>query len=131
MRRPLGPAVHHNVSPMARRKRVIIGVVAAAAFTAAGIAALFWGRPHLRVTNSTSTAALVEIQTDVGEVYAPFSVAARDSVTLQISGRDKLLWLVVHRADGQVMNSKSFYVTTGINVSSEITDGSVAITRAP
>jgi vancomycin resistance protein YoaR len=117
---------------MGRPKGVIIGVVAAGALTAAGIAAaVFWGRPHLRVTNSTSTAALVEIQTDVGEVYASVSVPARDSVTLQVSGRDKLLWLVVHRANGQLMNSKSVYVTTGISVSSNITDDSVTITHGP
>ena len=114
---------------MRRRKAAIIGVVAVAAFTAAGIAtALFWSRSHLRVANSTSTTAVVEIQTDVAEVYAPVSVAAHDSATLRVSGRDKLLWLVVHRADGQVMNSKSIYVTTGISVSSHITDDSVAIT---
>jgi uncharacterized protein (DUF58 family) len=115
------------------RRKIIIGVVAAGALAAVGIAAaLFWrAAPALRVTNSTSTTAVVEIQTDVGEVYAPVSVAAHDSVTLQISGRDKLLWLVVHRADGQVMNSKSIYVTTSISVSSDITHDSVAIRYGP
>ena len=82
--------------------------------------------PVAVITNSTSESVSVEIHTDVGESHAA-TVPANESVRLNISGRDKQLWVVATFANGRKIESEKLYVTSQGVVSSTVTNKQVSI----
>ena len=82
--------------------------------------------PEAVITNSSSEPVSVEIHTDVGESYN-LSVPANKSARLNISGKDKELWIVATFTDGRKLESKKLYVTTQGKITSTITNGQVDI----
>lgn len=82
--------------------------------------------PAAVITNSSSESVSIEIHTDVGETHTA-TVPANQSVHLNISGRDKELWVVATFANGHKLESKKLYVTSQGVVSSTITDSQVSI----
>lgn len=82
--------------------------------------------PVAVITNATSESVSVEIYTDVGESHAA-TVPANESVRLNISGKDKELWVVATFANGRKLESKKLYVTSQGVVSTTITTNQVVI----
>jgi hypothetical protein len=82
--------------------------------------------PVAVITNATSESVSVEIYTDVGESHS-VTVPANESVRLNISGRDKELWVVATFINGRKLESKKLYVTSQGVVSSTITNKQVGI----
>ena len=82
--------------------------------------------PVAVITNSSSEPVSVEIHTDVGESHTA-TISANESVRLNISGRDKQLWIVATFADGRKLESEKLYVTSQGVVSSTVTNKQVSI----
>lgn len=68
----------------------------------------------------------MEIHTDVGESHTA-TITANQSVRLNISGKDKLLWVVATFANGRKIESEKLYVTSQGVVSSTVTNKQVSI----
>lgn len=82
--------------------------------------------PVAVITNTSSESVSVEIHTDVGESYTA-TIPANESVRLNISGRDKQLWVVATFANGRKIESEKLYVTSQGVVSSTVTNKQVSI----
>ncbi len=82
--------------------------------------------PVAVITNTSSESVSVEIHTDVGESHTA-TIPANESVRLNISGRDKQLWVVATFTNGRQLESKKLYVTSQGMVSSTITNNQVDI----
>ena len=81
------------------------------------------------LTNNSSESVSVEILTDIGE-YRTATIPASESVRLNISGRDKQLWVLATFANGRKLESEKLYVTSQGLVSSIITNKQVSISYA-
>ena len=82
--------------------------------------------PVAVITNTSSESVSVEIHTDVGESHTA-TIPANGSVRLNISGRDKQLWVVATFANGRKIESEKLYVTSQGVVSSTVTNKQVSI----
>jgi hypothetical protein len=82
--------------------------------------------PVAVITNSSSESVTVEIHTDVGESHTA-TIPAGESARLNISGRDKQLWVVATFANGRKMESEKLYVSSKGVVSSTVTNNQVSI----
>ena len=82
--------------------------------------------PVAVITNASSESVSVEIHTDVGESHTA-TISVNESVRLNISGRDKQLWVVATFANGRKIESEKLYVTSQGIVSSTVTNKQVSI----
>jgi hypothetical protein len=82
--------------------------------------------PVALITNSSSESVTVEIHTDVGESHTAI-IPVSESARLNISGRDKQLWVVATFDNGRKIESEKIYVTSKGVVSSTVTNNQVSI----
>jgi len=75
----------------------------------------------LEVANATTDQVTVRVANDVNESYPALTIAASSSSRLEISGRDKLIWVVVDFPDGTSRESQKVYSSTGLTTSAIIT----------
>ena len=84
--------------------------------------------PVVVITNLDATSVPnVHIETDVGESYPLGALAGHSTRRVQISGRDKALWVVAQLPAGGTKESEKIYVTSSGIVFSLIYNGSIAI----
>jgi len=74
-------------------------------------------------------AVTVHIETDVGESYTLGTLAPNSQRSISISGRDKLLWLVVRTSAG-TFKSQPIYASSGINIQSVVSNTTATISYA-
>jgi hypothetical protein len=86
------------------------------------------GEPSVIVRNLTKfPITQVRIETDVGESYALNEIAAAESRRAQISGGDKLVWVVATTSTGETRESEHIYVTSHGTVFAAVTEQSITI----
>ena len=82
--------------------------------------------PVAVIENATTESVSVEIHSDIGESQTA-RIPANTSIHLNISGKDKRLWIVATFTDGRSLESEKLYVTSQGVVTGTITDKQVSI----
>ena len=86
------------------------------------------GQPSVLVRNlTTETIPRVAIETDVGESYSLADVPPKGFRRIEISGRDKALWITATAATGEIITSERIYVTSRGNVFGMVTEDTITI----
>ena len=85
------------------------------------------GEPSVVVRNLTQSPIHVRLETDVGESHAIDDIDPARPRRVQISGRDKALWIVATTSSGATRTSEQIYVTSQGTVFVVVTEQSITI----
>lgn len=77
--------------------------------------------PRVKITNRTATRVTVSIETDIPETYPSVSLGPDTSRSIRVSGQDQAIRALARLLDGRVLRSDEIYVTSGIDVTVEVT----------
>lgn len=115
------PTARSNIGQMRR-----FGLVALFSIAALAACSVLRSTPVVLVSNQSAEPVVVRIETDIDEQYGPLKLGPGKTAAVDVSPRDKALWLVVERR-GHAINSEQVYVSSSARVTSIITEQAVSI----